>query len=321
MVEQRAVRIGRRQVVTGLLLFPAVLLAAHTAFRFLDVDGNRYIAAALALTPYVTLAGLALGVLALVLRRWRIGAGVLALVLALASGLLPRVVANEQPAADGPALRVLTVNLYVGAADAREVTELVRDREVDVLSLQELTPRSAAELEAAGLFSLLPNKVLYPASGASGSGLVSRYPLTEVVLAGPSTMAQPAARAALPGGVDAEFVAVHPLPPVLSYSDWSAELDGLPESRGAARVLAGDFNATLDHAAFRAVVDSGYADAGEQRGEGLSGTWPASSFPPPMTIDHVLVDRRIAVLDYAVLPTSGSDHAAVYAELRIPGVS
>ena len=68
----------------------AALLAGLAVIRLLGVDGNRYTAALLALTPYWTAGGLILGVLSLFWRHWLIGLGVLAITVALVVGLLPR---------------------------------------------------------------------------------------------------------------------------------------------------------------------------------------------------------------------------------------
>jgi endonuclease/exonuclease/phosphatase family metal-dependent hydrolase len=85
-------------------------------------------------------------------------------------------------------------------------------------------------------------------------------------------------------------------------------------------VLAGDFNATLDHAQFRRLLRLGYVDAASQVGNGLALTWgpePTGS-PALLTVDHVLVDRRCGVLATSVHRLPGSDHQALYAELRLP---
>ena len=50
----------------------------------------------------------------------------------------PRAARRPQPAAAGPVLRVLTVNLLCGRADAEAVVALVRRTGADVLFLQEL---------------------------------------------------------------------------------------------------------------------------------------------------------------------------------------
>jgi hypothetical protein len=38
-----------------------------------------------------------------------------------------------------------------------------------------------------------------------------------------------------------------------------------------------------------------------------------------LTLDHVLVDRRCAVLEYSVHVIPGTDHRAIYAEVQLPG--
>src|SRR5262249_5745240 len=88
---------------------------------------------------------------------------------------------------------------------------------------------------------------------------------------------------------------------------------------GEPRVLLGDFNATLDQSEFRDLLGRGYADAADTLGSGLEPTWPTNRrFPPLVTIDHVLADRRIGIREYAVEDLPGSDHRAVFAELSLP---
>jgi endonuclease/exonuclease/phosphatase family metal-dependent hydrolase len=86
-------------------------------------------------------------------------------------------------------------------------------------------------------------------------------------------------------------------------------------------VLAGDFNATLDQAEFRDVVDRGYADAAAVTGKGLEPTFPTMGhrlLPPTVAIDHVLADRRLGISEYGVDDLPGSDHRAVHAQLVLP---
>ncbi|WP_027942889.1 endonuclease/exonuclease/phosphatase family protein [Amycolatopsis taiwanensis] len=296
----------------------AVLFLALAALRLFGVDGNRYTAALLALTPYWTACGMVLGIVALATRHWWIGAGTVAVAVALVAALLPRMVpATEQPPAAGRQLRIMSSNLYLGRADAKAIVDLAREHRVDVLNLLELTPREAGELERAGLFDLLPYRVFQPVSNGVGSGIASRYPLTELNLTGPSMLRQPSARVDL-GGVAIEVVAVHVLPPTTSAGTWKSEIAGLPRPGEPVRILAGDFNATLDHATFRGLLDAGYTDAADRTGSGFSPTWPSRGFLPPVTIDHILVDARVTVNAYRVLEVPDSDHHAVYAELTLP---
>ena len=84
-------------------------------------------------------------------------------------------------------------------------------------------------------------------------------------------------------------------------------------------VVAGDFNATLDHVQLRDAIAMGYVDAAARAGVGLVPTWPNGRlFPPQVTIDHVLADERLSVADADVHEQPDSDHRAVFAELRVP---
>lgn len=308
----------KNPLVTALLVVPVVPLAVLAALRLVGFDGGWYTLVALSLTPYAAAAGLLLAVLALALRRWWVGGLALVLAVALAVLVLPRLSASDQRDVHGKTLRVLASNLLYGQADPKAVVDLVRSQRIDVLNLVELTPRAVDGLTAAGLFQLLPHRVLHPAPGAFGSGIVSRFPLTEVNLTGDSAAKQPGAQADLGDGVVAEIVAVHPISPDVDTPLWEREMKDLSRAAGehGLRILAGDFNATLDHAAFRTVLSRGYNDAAEEHGSGLTPTWPSSS--PVVTIDHVVVDNRAAVLDYRVFDVAGSDHRAVFAEVRLP---
>ncbi|GAA3130069.1 endonuclease/exonuclease/phosphatase family protein [Planomonospora alba] len=274
-------------------------------------------------TPYVA-AGSVVPVLAGALARSRsVTAVALVVTAVLGSSVLPRAVGSTgAEAGTGTPLRVLTVNLLFGRADTGAVMDLVRRLRPDVLSTQELTPEMVERLDAAGLAELLPHRVLEADWGASGSGLYSRYPMTPLKgLFRPVGHNMPAARVTPPGAGPVEVVDVHPYAPIGEEVDeWAAGLDALPPaSPGTVRILAGDFNASLDHAAMRRLLDRGYADAADRTGQGLVPTWPAGRrIPPIITIDHVLVDRRVSVNEVSVHTLPGTDHRAVFADLRLP---
>ncbi|MGW3344366.1 endonuclease/exonuclease/phosphatase family protein [Nonomuraea rubra] len=299
----------------------AVLLAVWAVIRAGGWEQGTLLAQLVTVTPYGA-ALAALTALVALLRRNRWAALVAALAcVAMVAAVAPRTFAAEQPAAGGPVLRVLTINLFT-KGDAQAVVDLVRRHDVDVLSALELTHAGAEVLDAAGLKQLMPHRVLQPESDALGSGIYSRHPVTEL----PGLFEvighnMPAAAVTLPGGGKVEFVAVHPRPPLgPKEAEWNASLRALPPaSPSVVRVLAGDFNATLDHRAFRDLLGQGYVDAAEQVGKGLTPTWPSSrAMPPIIAIDHVVADRRVAVNRVEILNVPSTDHRAVFAELRLP---
>ncbi|MFG3438926.1 endonuclease/exonuclease/phosphatase family protein [Nonomuraea sp. NPDC047897] len=272
-------------------------------------------------TPYAAAGSLIPLLIAALGRRRAAAAVALLTTAALGFSVLPRAFGSPDTATGRP-LRVLTVNLLFGKADAYQVMELVRRLDPDVLSAQELTFGTVDELDVLGLKTLMPHRVLEPELNASGSGLYSKHPLKPLAGVIPQVgHNMPAARAALPGGAPVEIVNVHPYPPVgPDVVGWRQALDALPPaSRDTVRVLAGDFNATLDHTPLRRVLSRGYKDAAAQVGAGLIPTWPANRrVPPIITIDHVLVDRRAGVKDVTVHTVPGTDHRAVFAELAVP---
>lgn len=309
-----------------------MLLAVGVAFavgaallRVVGTGATRWTFAALSFTPYALAGAGVLMLLGLVTRRWGNCAVTALTVVVLGAGVLPRACADAQPQVTGAALTVASSNLYYGRADARAMVDLVRSRHVDVLSLQELTPQAVAALDAAGLWQLLPHRVLRPEPRAAGSGLASRYPLqARASTQSTSYHWQPAALIDLPGASEIEVVGVHTVAPVgrVPPSRWRAELAGLPRPRPGAttRLLVGDFNATLDHQPLRHLLDTGYRDAADVLGRGLRATWPTdTAITPVAAIDHVLVEQTCLVRSFETLPMPGADHRVVVAELVLPG--
>ena len=259
-VVSAAVTAGRRWF-TALLSLGVVAALAAALLRLVASGASRWSFAALSVTPHA-LAGAGVVVLtALAARRWAHVAAAAAAVVVLGAAVLPRALPDSQPAAAGPSLVVAGADLYYGRADPRAVVDLVRTYDVDVLSLQELTPQAVDALDAAGLADLLPHRVLQPDDRAAGTGLASRYPLRSLVSNPDMYHFQPVARV---DGPDAgiEVVAVHVVAPVgrIDPAEWRAELAALPRP-APGRILVGDFNATLDHRPLRRLLDTGYRDA------------------------------------------------------------
>ena len=313
-------RLALPAVLVWLLVAPAAVWAvARTA----GLERGALLVQLTAFTPYVAALSAIPIVVALLARNWW-ATGVAALAcIALAVGVLPR--AFGQPSAgtgNEARLIVMSVNLRIGQADAASIVDLVRTHDVDVLTLQEYTPDAQEALGSAGLVALLPYSEREPVDGAAGSAVYSRLPPSDVALVEGYWFYQ-ARMVVHVAGQAVTVESVHPPPPVSqSGPGWAEGLrEQTPASEPGLRVLAGDFNSTLDHVALRRLVNTGYRDAAAIVGAGLVPTWPyygpRSSVTPKVTIDHILVNGSIGVASFDAFAVAMTDHRAIIATLYI----
>nr|WP_232523180.1 endonuclease/exonuclease/phosphatase family protein [Nocardioides sp. MAH-18] len=211
----------------------------------------------------------------------------------------------------------MTANLYFGNADPAAVVDGVRDGDVDLLVVNEVTETSVAGLDAAGLADLLPHRAGEPAPDGDGTATMafSREPISEVSRV---PMLQDGWLFTTGGLVVAAVHAFAPNEPDV----WRADHAALAASVAAHEpdLVVGDLNATVDHAPMRRLAAAGYRDAGELADAGWQPTWPAmrvGRIPgiPLAQIDHVLVGPRLTALDQHAVDLPGSDHEGLVAEV------
>ena len=277
----------------------------------------------IAYTPYVLVLSMLALLLVVLLRRWLAAGFLLLAVIAFALAVLPREIGGPEEVPGGKSVRILTFNLAKGNANSAELVELAAARDADLVFLQEVSALKALELQQAGLSAAYPHQVLEVTAKNGGGGIWSRWPLRE--LPPLEVNRQPRAAVEVPASIPIEVVSVHPTAPIKpgTTSDWESDYEFFPPAFSAdlPLVLAGDFNATLDHANLRDLIDTGYRDAAEVTGNGLVSTWPSRlKFPLPVTIDHVLAEKGISFSVYDVEKIAGSDHRAVFTELLLPPV-
>jgi endonuclease/exonuclease/phosphatase (EEP) superfamily protein YafD len=299
---------------------PAVMCAVWALVRVFGLEAGYPAVPVVTYTLFVLPVAVLATAVALALRQWIPAALAAAAAVALAAVIAPRALGGPDSFSGMP-VRVMSANVLRGSGDAEILVANAREHRVDLLCVQELTPEFAAQLDGLGITRLLPHRVLSVQEGVSGSGIYARYPLRRIPLA---DEASSSASASVAPGIAIEASSIHTLPVPASPSGvdgWGEALRQLPDASvdGPIRVLAGDFNATLDQSEFRDLLGRGYHDAGERMGEGLTPTWPeirGQNRYLPVTIDHVLYDRdRVGVTDYAVLDLPGSDHRTVFAAL------
>jgi endonuclease/exonuclease/phosphatase family metal-dependent hydrolase len=254
-------------------------------------------------------------------RRPRDVVGVLAAVVTTALAALhlawvaPLVTGDAPEAAAGAEeLTVLSVNALKGRADAEVVVDQVREREVDVLVVSEVTPAFVERADAAGLGDLLPRRAGRPGASTEGT-MVFAVGRVRVVAQLATTFDSLVVRTS-----GLTLLAAHPAPPQLP-DEWRRDQPLLRDAalRHDVDAVVGDLNATLDHAPIRRLADDGWRDAVELTNGGWAPTWPAdgqSGFAVPVVqIDHVLVADRLAVVDVEAFEVPGTDHLAVLATL------
>nr|WP_296073313.1 endonuclease/exonuclease/phosphatase family protein [uncultured Actinoplanes sp.] len=320
-------RPARRRAVVTVLVW--LVLAPGLIWAVIRLGGfeRGLLVPLLAFTPYAAGWSLLPLLLALATRRWTAASIALVAAAGLIAAVLPRALPDrDRGPSGGVPLTVMTSNMLFGGADPATIVRLVRENDVAVLAVQEFTPQGRAALAAAGLEVLLPYSSLGDEPGASGSGVYSRFPVTDgATRRNGGGFRQSHATIQPPGAGPLIVESAHPLAPsdLGRLPGWKSDLDAepVPSADGPLRILIGDFNATLDHAALRRLIASGYRDAADVTGQGLVRTWPDPSRPlPPITIDHVLADQRIGVRKVSVHDVPRSDHRAVIATLDVPAV-
>lgn len=314
-------------IVRGILtvVSSGALLGALVVFvaRYLPVVSHPVLIAALAgpialIASPVAAVGLALA------GRWTLTALAVVVTVVVVAVAAPSFVSAK---ASGTSVRVMSMNMQFGRADAWEIVELAR-RDVDILAVQEMTPKAAERLSAAGLDAILPYRFIDPQRGPKGIGLWSRLPLTDTALIEGYEMP------AVIGRVEIAGVAVHPAvasihlmppwpPPVRA---WRHDIGVLPNTlsdlaraAGDGAVLAaGDFNSTNDMREFRGLLTGGYRDAAEQAGVPFAPTYPADRFTPVIAIDHVLT-RNATGERVETARVRGTDHMALIVDVIVDG--
>ena len=150
----------------------------------------------------------------------------------------------------------------------------------DVLSLQEVTPARRGGARRGRAASPAPRAGAGRARAAGfGSAVYARVPLERAPIAGrPDGRPRHGSACPAPRRWRCSPCTRASRSARRTCDEWRADLRALPPATRAAhvRIIAGDFNATLDHAELRRVLDRGYEDAADEMGHGLRATWPSN---------------------------------------------
>ena len=242
-------------------------------------------------------------------------------------------------------ITVLSWNTLGDEPGAAAIAELAMAEEADVLTLPETTEATgvliAEAMRAAGRPMWVHTVSFDLISKARSTTLLispdlGDYTVTSAEGSGPpgNTNVLPTVIAAPVDGEGPTIIAVHAVAPIQwEMSNWRSDLDWLAAqctggtAGGDGVIMAGDFNATVDHFAGRATSDGAVLgdcrDAALSAGSGAVGTWPA--WAPSLLgtpIDHVLATPNWQVESMHVIgteDTAGSDHRPIAATLSATG--
>ncbi|WP_371670209.1 endonuclease/exonuclease/phosphatase family protein [Streptomyces sp. NBC_00289] len=316
--DPRGRRSGRRLGAwCAALLFAGVSVVVGC--RAADTDGITPVPQLLAFLPWL-LVPTGFGLLFGLLARWWTGMvwGIVLLCL-LAWFIEPYGKADEP---SGPAvaeLRVLTSNVEFGHGTGALVAAVHREKP-DLVFVEECENTCDARLRRA-LGKDYPHRRAVEGGGSEGSVVLSRFPL-RAAAGVPGTMGMPGAVADVRGHA-VRLQLAHPMPPLPGQLGlWRRELGELRDFAAAddttPTVLAGDFNASQDHAVFRRILDTGLRDAARLSGADRVPSWPARTAPTlGAQIDHVLVSRHFAARDARFLGLAHTDHRALVVDLTL----
>lgn len=323
----------------------AIALAVLTWPSFFRVDRTYLIAQLISFRGLVVvgLGALAVGFVLLAIirpiRAWALSMLLVTLIAAIANGAIlgiRGIGTAGLPAKSDESVRVLTWNTAGEATSAQVIAQAAVSAKADIVTLPETTIDTGADVavEMRNLGQKMwAYHVEYGQNGWDASSttiLISprlgNYSVIESSRDGSSNTSTVPSAVVMPvNGAGPTVVAVHAVAPrANAMLRWQNDLRWLADQcPGGNVIMAGDFNATLDHFSGLGLGggDLGRCrDAAAMSGNGAVGTWstaiPAWAAAP---IDHVLVSDAWTVTGTQVLQDldgSGSDHRPLVAQLE-----
>ena len=247
---------------------------------------------------------------------------------------------DSLPQKTDEAVRVLSWNTAGAAVSAETIAGVITDRQIDIVALpetsEEVGEQIAIMMRDAGRPMWVHHVNIHPdvPDGPQAwqttiliSADLGKYSVIDSSRDGSSNTGSVPSAVAMPvDGTGPTIVAVHAVAPREdAMSQWRSDLEWIADQCPEGEfILAGDFNATLDHMASfgsEGGTMGRCVDAAASTGNGMIGTWPADL--PRLAgapIDHIMSSPEWKATGTVVLEESGgSDHRAVIAQLERAG--
>jgi len=220
----------------------------------------------------------------------------------------------------GKPIRAMLMNINAANGNTEQVLGAIRNADPDLLLLEEVTPKWAAEL--AVLNSDYPHRIAEPQVGCFGIMLLSKVPLEhgEVIEMGTSNVPSILAEAHFSQGV-VSIIGTHPLPPIgaersLHRNNQLKELSKYAMWKDRPTLLIGDLNVSPWSPYFRDLLaESGLKNS--MKGFGFQPSWPSDNRFLRIPLDHVLHSPDIIIHNRVIGGDVGSDHFPVIVDFSI----
>ena len=222
----------------------------------------------------------------------------------------------------GESFRLMNFNVLSSNRRHDDVITYLREKDADFVFLLEASPEWEPALKK--LSDLYPHQKHEIQAGNFGIALLSKTPFQKVEVAEYTPLIASIDALVLVGDKRVRLIGTHPYPPInakvcrLRNAHMQRLAESIAKETGATKtIVAGDFNMTpwsphfVDFLSASQLEDSA-------KGRGVMPTWyalPLFSFGVP--IDHICVSEGIHIEDRGVGPDLGSDHRAVWVDVRI----
>ncbi|NMM95194.1 endonuclease/exonuclease/phosphatase family protein [Bifidobacterium oedipodis] len=225
--------------------------------------------------------------------------------------------------------RVMTLNCRFGRADAADIVKHIRQRNIDVLALQEVTDELIERLDAEQLGEMLPYRQFGDAKDSDNGGFNAIFSRVKPTAMSPSAVEIPAADVpfitmVLEDGRAVMMASAHPKSPMRGCRDWSKGIMFLGKlahgtfigNRDIA-VVMGDLNSSIEHPSFRMLIKAGFRDASLAQAKGPNLTFPSWIKWPRIELDHVLFTPGLKPSGVESFEINNTDHLALTATLTL----
>ena len=235
--------------------------------------------------------------------------------------LAPLPQSPESKKGGSESFRLMNFNVLSSNRRYDDVIAYLRKQDADFVFLLEASPGCEPALKKLG--DLYPHQKHEIQAGNFGMVLLSKTPFQKVEVSEYTPSIASIDALVLVGGKRVRLIGTHPYPPINAKLSRlrNAHMQRLAESIAkepvaTKTIVAGDFNMTPWSPHFKDFLSAAQLED-SAKGRGVMPTWyalPLFSFGIP--IDHICVSEGIHIEDRGVGPDLGSDHRAVWVDVR-----